>query len=270
MTISITTINIGATSKERAEQFTNWFDERGDDVYVITEASGGEGTARLLDRFRDAGYQVATNGNFGPERGVAIISRIPFRTDQLAPFVDVTIPCRAAAVVLDTQPALSLVGLYIPSRDASADKVERKKSFLESLQHALRALPAVTRSSIILGGDYNVVSRTHLPKYSTFLKFEYDLFDTLSELGLGDTHMALHPGDQPHSWVGRTGDGYRYDYFHAGGAVLPLVKSSEYLSTTRDSKLTDHSAVRLEIDAKADRLETRGLRDSSAQTLFDF
>lgn len=270
MNIQITTINIGATSKERAELFTDWFEARNDDVYILTEASGGEGTSLLLRRFRDAGYHVATNGEFGPERGTVIVSRIPF-SERLTPTRhEVSIPCRAVMVALETDPVVHVLGLYIPSRDASAEKVQRKKVFLTSLEKSLNGIQADTRSSLIIGGDYNVVSRNHVPKYSTFLAFEYDFLDRLAYLGLNDTHLALHPDDQPHSWVGRTGDGYRYDYFHAGPDVLPHVVASEYLSSTRESKLTDHSAVRITVHAHAIRESTLPLRDGPSQTLFDF
>jgi hypothetical protein len=45
--------------------------------------------------------------------------------------------------------------------------------------------------------------------------FEYDFYQQLTnEHGLIDSFRVLHRDSVEHSWVGRTGDGYRYDHAH--------------------------------------------------------
>ena len=56
--LSILTVNIGAASRERAEDMLRWLAGRTEDVFVLTETSAGIGTAYLLDRFRRAGFAV--------------------------------------------------------------------------------------------------------------------------------------------------------------------------------------------------------------------
>jgi exodeoxyribonuclease-3 len=53
--LSILTVNIGAAARERAEVMLRWLAGRPEDVLVLTETSGGAGTAYLLERFHDAG-----------------------------------------------------------------------------------------------------------------------------------------------------------------------------------------------------------------------
>jgi exodeoxyribonuclease-3 len=265
--LRVLTINIGAASRQRAGKLLTWLAARPEDVFMLTETSAGAGTAYLLDQFRQAGYAVANVPDDG-DRGAALISRIPFFDNQLVPLEKVTIPARVAAAVLDTQPRISVVSVYVPSRDRSVDKTERKEQFIGSLLDALAALPASNRAGLVLGGDYNVISRTHQPAHPGFLPFEYGLLETLAESGLVDAHEHCTPGTQPYSWIGRTGEGYRYDYFHVARELSDRIEACAYLHETRERQLTDHAAVTLSLRAETDRLNTSDPTESEEITLF--
>lgn len=240
--VSVVTLNIGAAARPRAEQILAWLTDTGHDVILLTETSAGPGTAHLLDRFARAGYTVIKTPDDG-DRGAALITRIPV-IDQPVALQKVTIPGRVAAAVLDTQPRLCAVGVYVPSRDRSTDKTGRKRQFLASLHEALSALPDDQRGGLLLGGDYNVIARTHQPDLPGFLPFEYDFLDRLHALGLVDVHDHHHPhAPQPHSWIGRTGDRYRYDYLHLARPLAERITGCAYLHATRQDRLTDHAAV---------------------------
>lgn len=172
-----------------------------------------------------------------------LITRIPL-LGQPVQFKPVTIPGRVAAAVLDTHPRLCVAAVYVPSRDRSLTKTDRKRRFLTSLQEALSALPGHQRDGLLLGGDYNVIARTHQPPLPGFPPFEYDFLDHLRTVGLVDVHDHHHPdAPQPHSWIGRTGDGYRYDYLHLARPLTDRITSRAYLHPTRRNRLTDHAAV---------------------------
>jgi exodeoxyribonuclease-3 len=66
-----------------------------------------------------------------------------------------------------------------------------------------------------------------------FLPFEFQLLEELEERGLHDTHELCHPGEQAYSWIGRTGDGYRYDYLNASPALSQRIGECCYLHETR-------------------------------------
>jgi exodeoxyribonuclease-3 len=244
--LSILTVNIGAASRERAEDMLRWLAGRPEDVFVLTETSAGAGTAYLLDRFRQAGYAVVQTPEVNGDRGVALVSRVRI-AEPLPAFDGVTIPGRVAAAMLDTEPAVAVLGIYVPSRDRSADKTEKKQAFVASLLAALDELPAERRDSLVLGGDYNVIARTHQPLHAGFLPFEFGLLETLEAHGLVDAHDRCSPGEQPYSWIGRTGDGYRYDYFHVGRELAGRITGCAYLHETREQRLTDHAAVTLKL-----------------------
>jgi exodeoxyribonuclease-3 len=180
----------------------------------------------------------------------------------------VSIRGRIAAVRLDTAPSVAVLGVYVPSRDRSADNTEKKQGFIGSLLAALDDLPDELRDRLVIGGDYNVIARTHRPLHPGFLPWEFGMLEALETHGFVDAHERCPPGQQAYSWIGRTGDGYRYDYFHVGRRLAEYIDGCMYLHETREQRLTDHAAVglRLTVDG-VQRLPTGDLLDD-AMTLF--
>jgi exodeoxyribonuclease-3 len=244
----ILTINIGAAAEERAGRILRWLRRRTDDVVVLSETSGGPGTELLRAGLEAAGYVTQLSPEVG-ERGVLVASRLPVEA-SLDQMDTVTLPCRAQGVVLGTRPRLALLGVYVPSRDRSPEKVARKESFMASLLVALRGLSPSLRESLVLTGDYNAVARDHVPGLPGFFPYEYDFHDGLADLGLSPAHELRPYGSHPHSWIGRTGIGYLYDYAHLGAAVAPRLRRCQYLQGPRQQRLTDHAAlaIRVELD----------------------
>ncbi|MDG4793074.1 endonuclease/exonuclease/phosphatase family protein [Micromonospora sp. WMMD1082] len=254
--LSILTVNIQATSRRRAEPLLRWLADRPEHVLLLTETSNGDGTAYLLDHFRRAGCHVH-HPTLDKDRGAALISRMPvtIRPDIAA---RLSIPGRAVAATIHTNPAVTVLGIYVPSSDRAPAKVERKRAFLASLTDTLNHLPADERAHLVLGGDYNVITRDHQPPYpGVWLPFEYALFDALTAVGLTDAHHHLTPGIPHHSWYGRAGNGYRFDYLHVGTALRDRLHSGSYLQEPRDQRLTDHAAVTLTLNLPVDTLTIR-------------
>jgi exodeoxyribonuclease III len=138
---------------------------------------------------------------------------------------------------------LAIVGVYMPSRERSARNVAKKRSFIRSFLDGLRQIPPVTRNRLLVAGDYNAVSRRHIPAHPGFIDCEYELHEELERLGFISGHELADFRNHPYSWVGRTGHGYLYDYFHLGRALHGRFRSCRYLDGTRRSGLSDHSAV---------------------------
>jgi exonuclease III len=265
--LSILTLNVQAAALPRAERLLAWLDARHDSVTILTETSNGPGTAHLLTQCRTAGLAVVHTPSADRDRGCAIISKLPLTpTPDLLPAV--TLPGRAVAVTLDTTPAITVLGIYVPSSDRAPDKIAKKRAFLTSVLDGLRQLTDEQRAHLVLGGDYNVISRDHQPRYPAFLPFEYDFLDALSHLGLTDAHQHLHPDVQEHSWIGRGGNGYRFDYLHTGADLTPQLAACAYLHEPREGRLTDHAAVSatLQVDIGSPVTTTSPLLDTA--TLF--
>jgi exodeoxyribonuclease-3 len=242
--LSALTVNLGAAARPRAEAMLDWLAARPEQVLLLTETSAGPGTAHLLERFREAGHVVIKTPDEG-ERGAAIVSCVKVLEDASAKLAGVTVPGRVAACLLDCEPRVFAVAVYVPSRDRSQSKTTRKQQFITSFQTALASLPEKLAANALVGGDYNVIGRDHEPRHRGFLPFEYGLLETLETAG-----------EQAHSWVGRTGDGYRYDYFYAGPGLADRITDCEYLHETRRSKITDHAALTVTLDVVPNLLPT--------------
>jgi exodeoxyribonuclease III len=240
--LGLLTFNIGAAARERAGAILRWLRTRREDVLVLTETSAGAGTQLLAAGLAADGFEVLATPH-PRERGVLLATRLPgTRVRTLA--LDVTLPCRAAAATFDVGgETLTVIGVYVPSRDRSEAKVARKQAFIGSLLAALRALPAPARERLVLAGDYNTVARGHQPPLAGFFPWEYALHEQLEKLGLRSAHELDGAAGHPHSWIGRTGTGYLYDYVHLGGALHGSIGRWRYLHGPRERRLSDHAAV---------------------------
>lgn len=239
--LRVLSLNIGAAAPERAEAILGWLRRRSKDVLVLTETSRGDGTALLLDGLRARGYRTFCTVQT-PDRGVAVATRVPVH-QTLDQHVSVTLPWRAAGVVLDTRPRVALIGVYVPSRDRTPVKVARKEAFLASLLDSLRGLTPAVRGRLLLAGDYNTVARGHTPRLPGFFPYEYAFHEQLESLGLTSAHELASARRQPHSWIGRTGNSYLYDYVHVGEKLASSVARCRYLHDPRERRLSDHAAV---------------------------
>ncbi|MEW2385578.1 endonuclease/exonuclease/phosphatase family protein [Micromonospora sp. NPDC047707] len=248
--LSVLTINVQAAAPARAQRLLTWLLARDDDVIILTETSNGPGTRHLLTELGAASLTVTHQLSPDGDRGCAIATRVPSQP-ALHLTAGISLPGRAPAVTLDTDPGVSVLGLYVPSSDRAPTKVAKKRAFLTTVRNTLAKMRAADRNHLVVGGDYNVISRDHQPRYPGFLAFEYEFLNTLSDLGLADIHQSLHPGVQAHSWIGRSGNGYRFDYLHTGPGLLPHLTAAAYLHQPRLDGLTDHAAHSVDIDVPA-------------------
>ena len=239
--LRLLTLNISGPSIARAERLAAFLAEVDADVAVLTETRNNEGTRSLLSWCRNQGYFVtgalpALSG----ERGVAVIRRIGPERYPAATKVD--LPHRLVIDELVEDSSLRLVAAYVPSRDASLHKIERKQRFLDQMSATLRGVDDAEH--VVFMGDLNIVSRSHVPRYPSFKAWEYDALDEIAN-GLTDVFAEINPGVQAHSWIGRTGSGYRYDYAFVSPGLMDAVVGCEYLQEPRGLGITDHAAVLL-------------------------
>lgn len=136
---------------------------------------------------------------------------------------------------------LDILGVYVPSRDASAAKTERKRRFIEDLSDAAQKAP----SRGVLIGDLNIIEPSHQPAYAWFQKWEYDFYQRLLAAGWIDAYRLRSPEAIEHSWVSHDDEGYRYDHAFVSAPLADRVVDCAFVHETRELKLTDHSAMRL-------------------------
>ena len=93
-------------------------------------------------------------------------------------------------------------------------------------------------------GDLNILEPGHRPRYPFFAPFEYDFYRSLVDRHrMTDVFRHLHPDQDDYSWVGRTGDGYRYDHAFCSSALSDRITACDYVHEPRHSRLSDHSAL---------------------------
>lgn len=235
------TLNIGAAALPRAETILRWLACRNDDLIILTETSCGPGTDFLATKLAKRGYDVIATPPDN-DRGVLIASTLPVRT-RICSQLDVTLPWRAVGVVLDTRPSLAVIGVYVPSRDRSPRKIARKQEFISSFIRGVEGLSTDVREHLLIAGDYNVISRRHDPPRKGYFPYEYAMHDSLERLGFASAHELHHQVGHPYSWIGRTGDGYLYDYVHLSDALHGRLDGCHYVHDTREQRLSDHAAV---------------------------
>jgi exodeoxyribonuclease III len=266
--LSVLTLNIAAASLTKAQRQLQWLATRHEDVFALTEATAGEGSRHLADTFTAAGYTVVYPDHAPGQRGVMLISKLATAPDKMTGSLTY-LPARAAGISISTTSGpVRILTAYVPSRDASPEKTERKQKWISEFT---RALTDTSHAPALLVGDLNVLEPDHQPRYRTFAPFEYDFYQALTnQHDLVDAFRHLHPDRIEHSWVGRTGDGYRYDHAHCSPTLTTALTSCEYIHETRLERLSDHSGltVRLNLTPTDPLLTSDPAEAASPPTLF--
>ncbi|MFF4748868.1 endonuclease/exonuclease/phosphatase [Streptomyces sp. NPDC002514] len=239
-TLDVLTFNLNNPGRERAERQLAYLAARPEPVLVLTETADSAGCDLLAGRFTAAGYDVAFPRPARGERGVMVVSRLATRPGTAETGY---LPHRCVSVTVDTDEGpLDVIGLYVPSRDATDAKKTRKRTFLDQCR---AGIPQAEDSLRLVLGDFNLLEPAHIPRYRFFQPFEYGFYEWLGQSGYRDAFRALHPRAAEYSWVGRTGDGYRYDHAHVSAVLASALRACTYVHDVRTGpdRLTDHSAL---------------------------
>jgi exodeoxyribonuclease-3 len=66
--------------------------------------------------------------------------------------------------------------------------------------------------------------------------------------GFLDAYRLQHPTGMEHSWVDYENRGYRFDHVFVSQSLAGLVRRCDYVHSPRESDLSDHSALVLELE----------------------
>ncbi len=235
--------NIGNPSIERAQSQATWLYSLNHDIYVLTETKNSKGCKYLYDYFKERNFYIEYTIPQGNEYGVMILSKVQIAESLLSKRFDY-LSSRVKSVHFDWMgEQYELIGTYVPSNDRKPEKYQRKKEFIEELD---KNLSEYTDNRIFCG-DLNTVHKTHIPKYTMFREWEYEFLDNLERNNYCDAFSILFNDKQEYSWIGRNGNGYRYDYFFISKNLKDKVKNCVYFHAPVQKELSDHSAVILDI-----------------------
>ena len=260
--LSLLTWNIGNPSSDRAQRQLEWLANRPEDVLVLTETKASAGCQLLADAFLAAGYDVVRPSLVPGELGTMIVSRATLEPDDWAARLRY-LPSRACSAVVPTSSGpVHLIGLYVPSRDGSPEKTARKRDLLDSCRSGLDAMRG-RNGRILLMGDLNILEPDHQPHYSFFAPFEYGFYRCLLEdFAMVDAFRHMNATRVEHSWVSRSGDGYRYDHAFCSRSLADVLRTCDYVPEPRLSRLSDHSALTVRLSLEP--TEIRSVSDAAS------
>ncbi len=254
--IKLLSLNIGNPSLTRAARQCEWLSMRDEDVFVLTETKNSQGCSYIEDFFlnhsntlfnQNSGieYDVSFPRSVTGDLGVMIISK--HRISETRYMFDnnsIYYSRQIESIIKYKSMSLKIIGLYVPSRDRSEKKIQRKKNYIDIIA---KNISSIKNSDSFIIGDFNILDRNHFPHYSNFFKWEYDFYDDIIKCGYKDAYRYCNPSTNDYSWVGRTGDGYRYDYCFVSNGLIKNVISCSFEHETRKLKLSDHSAITIEL-----------------------
>lgn len=226
MKYNVMSINVGNPSIDRAKLQLKWILEKEWDILVLSEFKKSKGGIFIENFLNFHGVETFHNLLNSKDYGVLVASKVKgFKKIEMS-----LLEIFNERVVFIENKELSVMGIYVPSNDKN--KLIRKKPFIENIIEILDK-----KSPDILCGDFNTITREHLPKYKTFKEWEYQFMDDILKMNYLDKSKV-----DDYSWFGRTGNSYKYDYMFCKEEKIKLERV-EYNKDLIDLKLTDHCIV---------------------------
>lgn len=178
----------------------------------------------LLNGFR---FQAVSHAKMDAN-SVLIASKLPFNS-ALFPNSDAEY---SANVIMAEFDVFQLYGCYLPHK-------KKHKLFDLLLNQTKEGKPA------IITGDLNSGINGLDQKGDSF--WYEDEMKALHEQGMKDAFREKNGDVKEYSWLSPQGNGYRYDHFLVDEALVPVVKACYYDHEVIEDKLSDHSAMFLEM-----------------------
>ena len=220
--MKIVTLNIQHGGGRRIAPIIEFLKQQNADYIVITEYHLDD--KGLGQQLLELGYQYQVAGSALPkENSVLIVSKDVFEvlgTSQ-----------RSVSVRFE---GLALFGVYFPQGDEKYPVYEKLKSEVKDVG-----------SSVLVLGDFNTGLHYIDEAGKTFACAES--FESLGDVGLVDSWRSRNLTAKEFSWFSSQGNGFRIDHAFCSESLDEKVSNVEYIHTPREMKITDHSALVVEI-----------------------
>jgi len=234
--------NVRNPSLRRATRQMDWLEGNDFDVIALSEVKLSRGCVYIKDRLQSLGYKVMFPKPRNKDYGIILAIKKKFFKE--VPRIHINfLPYRVSFAVCNLSgKEILFTGIYVP-----VWRNEKKRIFLETFEKLLanEGLRKEFDGSIILG-DLNVLEPNHIPYHPMYKDWEY-FYTAFSKYGFVDAFRFFHLGQREYSWFGREGDGYRFDHIFVSQNILPFLNNCYYIHEVRVEKLSDHSAMYLEI-----------------------
>lgn len=240
-TIKCLNWNVRNPSLQRAMKQMKWLERKNFDAIVLTEVKLSQGCTYIKDRLISLGYTCIFPKPENKDYGVILAIKKGFKE---IPKISVDfLPYRVAFAVCNfSGKDVLIIGTYIPIW-----KNEKKIAFLKSFEKLIsdENLKKKFGNWIVLG-DMNILEPNHLPYYPLYKDYEF-FYESFGRQKFVDAFRFFHPNEKEYSWFSRENNGYRFDHIFVSEKILQILKKCFYIHDVRLERLSDHSAMYLEI-----------------------
>ena len=212
-TVGLMLFNAQHAAPGRARRQAAWIAaQENADLVIATEVGSGPGGQALIAALDEHAYSpVLACEPAAPDYRTVLASRGPALIPVPSGIGVFAHRGPAAAVTADGY-TVGLLGLYVPSRGPQQRRNQNKRAFQNAVTTALPGFPAQFGGPVIVAGDLNVVEPGHRPNLPVFGAWEYAFYESFLDAGMTDAYRVRHPEGLDHSWLGRSGTGYRIDH----------------------------------------------------------
>ena len=228
--ISIISWNIRQGGGSRLSSIIAMVSSESPSILVCSEYRNNQSGILLRNKLLALGYRhhlvSAAPSN---DNSVLIASQFPFN-GLIFPKADEHYPHHVIEAEFD---AFQLIGVYLPHK-----KKHKLFPFL------IDRVTACDKPSIIVG-DYNTGKNYIDQKGDSF--WYTDELSRLEATGMTDAYRHIHGDKTDYSWYSHQGNGYRYDHSYVEEPLLPIVTACDYLHQYRESGISDHSPMVLNL-----------------------
>ena len=211
------------------KKIISYIKESKSQILVLSEYRNNKKGTEIRKYLLDLGYCFqAVSLNNSAVNSVLIASKIAFNSTI---YSDID-PEYSANLILAEFSFFRLFGCYLP---------HKKKHVLFDflLSETASGIPS------IITGDLNSGINGIDQKGKSFW-YEDEMID-LHKQGLKDSFRLIQKDVKEYSWYSHQGNGYRYDHYLVDEKLEAIVKDCYYDHESRESGLSDHSAMYLQL-----------------------
>jgi len=229
--MKITTLNLHHGGGQRIDLCIEYLVTTRSDVLVLTEFRNNQNGIKLKQHLKDNGFSFFFSPTEGSNNSILIATRTNAYLDSIKDLTE-NDKHRACLVTID---GLKIMGVYFAQKN---EKQTLFKTILDDNNELLN------QKSLIIG-DFN----TGLPFQDESKESFYCVkeFQCLNKVGFIDAWRSRHPDKFEYSWFSQADNGFRIDHAFVSVKLNPSIKSIKYDHSPREKKITDHSALIIDI-----------------------
>jgi len=234
--MKVISLNIRHGGGARVPRIIEYLLAQAADVIVLTEFRENAKAPAIREALLGSGFiHTATAPTSGSSNSVGIWSRSGFE-QKANPGIEQADAHRLVSARLGR---LEVHGVYFAGGKAKA-------SLFDYLLQLVRSAP--TQPTLVVG-DFNTGLFLQDESGSTF--FCADRFGALCGGDLIDCWRSRNPRGREFTWYSHAGNGFRIDHALASSAMDRVIRDVRYDHTPRIERITDHSALIVELDEYA-------------------